>query len=185
VASARAWLWEAYAERFQFILPCEFAICSFMSNCRGKSDLGLCTTSVLAKRMRLRNGDFQLMFQFVLRSGHCVVAFFLQVSKLCTALDLTLLYMLILGNMKHFRMEKRNASARRLLSAVMLECWPHICRVKITFGLLLTNCFVSTTTNLMKCFVNWIPLRIRVGSSNTQPYLNRLVFPRPQPANLL
>ena len=44
----------------------------------------------------------------------------------------------------------------------MLENWPHICRVKIMFALLLTNLFISTTTNSMKCCVNWISLRIRV-----------------------
>jgi len=33
-----------------------------------------------------------------------------------------------------------------------------ICRVKITFELLLTICFVSAKTNLMKYLVNWIPL---------------------------
>ena len=31
------------------------------------------------------------------------------------------------------------------------------------------NGFVSTTTKLVKCLVNWIPLRICVRSSNTQP----------------
>ena len=45
------------------------------------------------------------------------------------------------------------------------------CRVKITFALLLTNSFVFTTTKSMKCVVNWIPLRIRVRSRNTQPHL--------------
>ena len=40
----------------------------------------------------------------------------------------------------------------------MPEHWPQVCRVKITFDLLLTICFVSTTTNSMKCVVNWIPL---------------------------
>jgi len=37
----------------------------------------------------------------------------------------------------------------------MPERWPHVCRVKITFGFLLTYWFVSTTTNSIKCFVNW------------------------------
>jgi len=54
----------------------------------------------------------------------------------------------------------------------MLERWPQVCRVKITFTLLPTNCFVSTTINLIKCLVNKIPLRIRVRSRNTQPHLN-------------
>ena len=54
----------------------------------------------------------------------------------------------------------------------MLERWPQVCRVKITFALLTTNRFVSTTTNSMKCLVNWILLRIRVRSTNTQLHLN-------------
>jgi len=36
---------------------------------------------------------------------------------------------------------------------------------------LLTNRFASTTKKSMKCVVNWIPLRIRVRSRNTQPTL--------------
>jgi len=59
------------------------------------------------------------------------------------------------------------ASARRLSSAALLE----VCRVKITFTLQPTNHFVSTTTNWMKCLVNWIPLRSRVRSRNTQLHL--------------
>ena len=66
---------------------------------------------------------------------------------------------------------KQFSSARRLLPADMLERWPHVCRVKITFPLLLTNRFVSTTTNSIKCLVNWIPLRICVLSRNTKPHL--------------
>jgi len=68
----------------------------------------------------------------------------------------------------------RNASAQNLLPAAMFERWPHICRVKITFGGLPTNWFVSTRTNLMKYLVNWISLRIRVRSRNTQPFLSEM-----------
>jgi len=53
----------------------------------------------------------------------------------------------------------------------MLDRWPHISCVHITFGLLLTSCFVSTSTNSMKCLVNWIPPGPRVRLRNTQPYL--------------
>jgi len=53
----------------------------------------------------------------------------------------------------------------------MLERWPHVRRVKITFTSLPMNCFVSTRTNSMKCLVNWIPLRIRVRSENTSSHL--------------
>jgi len=59
-----------------------------------------------------------------------------------------------------------------LLPADMLERWPHVCRIKIAVTLLLTNRFVSTTTNSTKCLVNCIPSRIRVRSRNTQPHLS-------------
>jgi len=44
---------------------------------------------------------------------------------------------------------------------VLAACLPF----KIISELLLTNCFVSTRTNSMKCLVNWIPLRSWVLSS--------------------
>ena len=58
-----------------------------------------------------------------------------------------------------------------MLSAALLERWPQVCDVKITFTQLPTNRSVCTTNISMKCVVNWIPLRIRVRSRNTQPYL--------------
>ena len=69
------------------------------------------------------------------------------------------------------RSKKSFPSARRLLSAALLERWPHVCRVKTTFIVLPTNRFVSTSINSMKYVVNWIPLRICVRSRNTQPHL--------------
>ena len=59
-------------------------------------------------------------------------------------------------------MEKEYASARCLLAAAMPERWPQVCRVKITFESLLNNSFVSTKTNSMQCFVNWILLNTHV-----------------------
>jgi len=53
----------------------------------------------------------------------------------------------------------------------MPKRWPQVCRVKITFELLLTICFVSTTTNSMKYLVNWIPLNTHVRFESTQPCL--------------
>jgi len=40
-----------------------------------------------------------------------------------------------------------------LLSAALLERWPQVCRVKITFTKLPTNRFVSTTKISMKYVV--------------------------------
>jgi len=51
------------------------------------------------------------------------------------------------------RPRKINARARHLPLA-MAEPWPQVCRVEITFGLLLTICFVSTQTNPMNCLAN-------------------------------
>ena len=90
-----------------------------ISKCRGDSDLGLCTTSVLAF------GDPQRNAKSVFNTSKHV--FFLS--------DFTI----------------------------------HNC---VTFTKLLKNRFVSTTKNSMKYVVNWIPLRIRVRSRNTQPHLN-------------
>jgi len=44
-----------------------------------------------------------------------------------------------MNNMYQIRMEKYNASTRRLHSAAVPERWPQNCRVKITFGLLPNN----------------------------------------------
>jgi len=51
------------------------------------------------------------------------------------------------------------SSARRLLCAALLERWPEVCRVKITFTVLPTNRIVSTTRHSMKRVVNWIQFR--------------------------
>ena len=60
----------------------------------------------------------------------------------------------------------------------MLERWPQVSRTCIMVGFLPTNWFVSTQTNPIKCTVNWIPLKIRVRSRNTQPYINVTVKKR-------
>ena len=59
-----------------------------------------------------------------------------------------------------------------MLSAALLERWPQVCRVEITFTKLPTNRCVSTTKLSVKYVENWIPLRIRIRSRNTQPHLN-------------
>jgi len=79
--------------------------------------------------------------------------------------------------------EKYIPSARRLLSTALLERWLQVCHVQITFTKLPTNCFVSTTKFSMKCVVNWIPLRIRVRSRNTQPYLKGFLNPEYDASN--
>ena len=78
-------------------------------------------------------------------------------------------------NMYQIRLENSNFSVRCLSPVDMLERWLQVSRVKIMFTVLPTNRFVSTTIFLMKCVVNWIPLRIHVRSRNTQPHLNESV----------
>jgi len=88
-----------------------------------------------------------------------------------------------INNTYHIRTEKQNASARRLLPATLLERWPQVFRVKITFESLRTTSFVSTKTNSMKCFVNWIPLNMHVRSNQTQPCLKVQVIFRKRATN--
>jgi len=76
-----------------------------ISNCRGDWDLGLCTTSVLAFGELKPNGKIRFFLRrtrFFL--GFCHRAFVLQtpVTKFCTDLDLSLLYILILGTDSKF-----------------------------------------------------------------------------------
>jgi len=86
---------------------------------------------------------------FFFGSRHCAAVLQMQVLKLYTDLDLNLLYILILGTYSKFAW-KNNFLA---------------------FTELLTNRFVSTTKNSMKCVVNWILLRICDRSRNTQPHI--------------
>jgi len=81
-------------------------------------------------------------------SRHCASAFFLQVPEKRTDIDFTLLYILILG--------RYSRSHARVLAAGL----PHQDHVWITT--------VSTKTNSMNFFVNWISLEFRVRSRNTK-----------------
>ena len=65
------------------------------SNCRGESDLSLCTMSGLADK-------FCGQTRFLIGSRHCAAAFFLQVPKLCTDLDLSHFYILTSGTYSKF-----------------------------------------------------------------------------------
>ena len=130
-----------------------------MRKCKGKSDLGLCSTLVLATIMPLRIADFRLKICLAAKFVgicHCTVSFCLQVLMSCTNLHPILPYILILETCGRFALEnKMLALGVCLLQPCSSDCLP-------------TNRFVSTTTNSMKCLLNWIPLRIRVRSRNIQ-----------------
>jgi len=93
----------------------------------------------------------------------------MQVPAGCTDLDASLFYILITRTCARFA-RNNNFLALGVLSPTGIERWQHVCRVKITFKLLQTtgNWSVCTKTNSMKCLVNWLQLRIRVRSRNTQ-----------------
>ena len=57
-------------------------------------------------------------------------------------------------NIYQIRMYKQNARAQRIPPIALLERWPQVCCVKITFTLLPTNHFVSATKKSKKCVVN-------------------------------
>ena len=61
-------------------------------------------------------------------------------------------------NQQKKKAEVRLAWRMRLLAAAMLERWPHVCRVKITFTFLPTICFDPTSTISMKYLENWVSL---------------------------
>jgi len=96
-----------------FILYFLVRICYMFSasKSRGECDVCLCTTSGLAKAMLLRGGDFRN----IVRSNTCLnrkarhpaAAFFLKVLKLCTDLDRTLLYILILRTSIKFAQDSK------------------------------------------------------------------------------
>ena len=79
---------------------------------------------------------------------HCAAVLLTQVPKLCTDLHLSHLYILIQEKYGKFARENNFPSARRLLFAALLERWPQVCRVKITFEKLPTDRFVSTRSHL-------------------------------------
>jgi len=98
-----------------------------MSKCSGESDLGLCMTSVLAKRMPLRSSDFRRILRpntfknrnLALHSGilfACTEVMHRPRSDSPLHFDTR--------NTSQIRMGKKNASARRLpLFVCLFVCW--------------------------------------------------------------
>jgi len=95
------------------------------SKCRGDWDLGLCPTSVLAYAALQRNGKIRKKTCFDVRKigfCHCAAVLQTQVQKLCTDLDLGLLYILILGTYSKF-VRKNNFLALGVCSP---QRWPQV-----------------------------------------------------------
>ena len=94
-----------------------------ISKCRGDWGLGLCTTSVLAFGKSQHNGKIRFFLRqkkfFFLGFCHCAAVLQKQVPKLCTDLDLGLLYILKLGTYSKFARETNFLSVG--------VCFPQLC----------------------------------------------------------
>jgi len=93
-----------------------------ISKCRRDWDLGLCTTLVLAFGKPRRSGDFREITCFdagKTRFCHCDAILQTQEPKLCTNLDLGLLYILIFGTYSKF--------ARKNNFLALSVCFPQPC----------------------------------------------------------
>jgi len=103
-------------------------------------------------------------------SRHCASDLQTQVPMLCTDLNISLLYILILGTYGTFARKKYflalsvcfQSPARALAAGLPRQ--DHVYKTTI-------ESFRLHNKNSMKCVVNWIPLRNRVRSRNTQPHL--------------
>jgi len=130
----------ALAFHFPLRIWCMF----YISICRGESDLGLCImmTSALAKRMRLRSANFRFKNVFgrkIRRKSalHSCQSILLASTEVMHRSGSDSLVHFDIKNTYQISSEKSNAGARCLLPASLLERWPQVCRVKITFELLL------------------------------------------------
>ena len=107
-------------------------ICSMflISKCRGDRDLGLRTTLGLAfgERSAMTNSDFSCVeTRFFPGSRHCVAVLQTQAPKVCTDLDLSLLYILISGTYSKFAKLVCVSDVMELLAV-----WWHNKQTKIT-----------------------------------------------------
>ena len=141
---------------------------------RSRSVRNFDTQYLLANKMPPRMGEFQQILQanIFFGSRHPAAAFGLHILKLCTDLDSTLLYILILGAYGKFVWESKMlalgvgfpqtcSSAGCMFDASRSR--PHYCQ----------RIFSFPKTNSMKCPVNWNLPRICVCLRNTQPHLNK------------
>ena len=104
---------------------------------------------------------------------HCAADLATQVPKLCTDLNLGFLYILILRTYSKFARKnhfQRSALALRSPARALAAGLPRQDHVHKTTD----ESFRFHNKISMKCIVNWIPLRIRVRSRNTQPHLKEI-----------
>ena len=125
----------------------------FISICRGKLDLGVCMTSVLAKRKRPHSADFRFknVFGHWIRRKSALRSWILFASTevMHTPRSHSLpKYNSILRTYTRFSQKSKILALG--ICFLQPHCMPHVYGIKITFELLPTICFVSTTTNWRK-----------------------------------
>ena len=112
------------------------------SKCRRELDLGLCITSALAKKCycRVATSDWKPCLDAKFDGiCQCAVAFCLQVSKLCTNLNPTLIYILIFGTCGKFARKNKMLAHLVCFQQPCSSAGRSFCSGKIMFTLLLTN----------------------------------------------
>jgi len=116
----------------------------------------------LEKRMPLHSGDFrfqnifgrEICGELPLQSGILCASPEVMHRPCGASINLNPFFVFFLTLRACYRVVK-NAIARHLLSAAMLERWPQVCRVKITLERLRKNWFLYTQTDSTKCFVGF------------------------------
>ena len=166
-----------------FYFPARIWNMFLVSRCTGEWDQGLCTFPVLAKKMRLCSADFRRILRpntgFDRKSALCSRILFASTGKVHRPWSRSPLPFDI-RNMYQICMEKWVADCWRLLPAAMLVRWPQVFHVKMTFGLLLTNWFVSTKTDSMtplKVDSTWESAFVREIPNPTLKTHGFLIFP--------
>jgi len=100
-----AGLRKANAERYEIIFQSEFAICSWNQNVE-ETEISVCAQLGTCEKRTAAQCQMPIFFcrrnTFFFGSLHCAAVLFSQVPKLCTELDLSLLYILTLGTYSKF-----------------------------------------------------------------------------------
>jgi len=119
-----------------FYFPVRIWYVFSISKYKGQSDLGLCMTSVLAKRMWLRCASIRQILRpntfLNCKLALCSRILFASTEIMHKPRSHSPLHFDIV-NTYQIRTKYWNASALRSLTAILLEQWPKICRIKITF----------------------------------------------------
>jgi len=105
---------------------------------------------------------------------NCTAVLHTQVHKQYTHLNRNLLYILISGTHSKFARKNNFLALGVCYTQTCFSAGRMVGTSRSRLHYYRKNCFGSTRTHSMRCLVNWIPLRIRVRSRNTQPHLEEI-----------